>query len=463
MGEGVINRDYIGYITNNNGQLEYAEEPIGDESSVFLDSIMELNETEGSTIEDLWREFKSFKDSHQLKFWFRGYCIDCDDYYDPVFDSVKEPVLFMLQRQINSEVRECRKDYRGIPSEELQEIIDSIKSSYKDELCRDICDFSTAINYEMTLHELLERNPNVVLYSHDYKGWDNIMYQNITDDIDISIKSNFFYGKASYFVVCLRYKGVDILPYSKLVEYRFAKMADLIKGTVFLEPERRQWLTAFKYVLELADEAKTQEEQFIRRFIVDDVEKLIRGLKKIYHETKSEYRRLGHSCYSPWWILRFENEVGMSRAYMSNTFRLEEEKERYEVSERELVECFKFEKITYALEYLDNLSVLAENTTEKIKAVVCNAMGEIVTLNEKIVPQIKKLKKDIDSEIDSLANELEEVVRECEECEESDDENEKVFCNTKKQQLNELFERRTAVSDLLSGYIEKISQYTEHK
>ena len=46
---------------------------------------------------------------------------------------------------------------------------------------------------------------------------------------------------------------------------------------------------------------------------------------------------------------------------------------------------------------------------------------------------------------------------------EEGDEYEKEFCYTKKQRISKTFERRTAVSDLLSGYIEKICQYIERK
>ena len=49
------------------------------------------------------------------------------------------------------------------------------------------------------------------MWSTDTRGWSDFSYK-VTDDVTITLGTNFGFGSAAYFKLNLRYKGINILP-----------------------------------------------------------------------------------------------------------------------------------------------------------------------------------------------------------------------------------------------------------
>ena len=51
------------------------------------------------------------------------------------------------------------------------------------------------------------------------------MNQLVTPNFSVEIKTNFGYGSVSYFYTKLKYKNIEITPFSEWVDYEFARFA----------------------------------------------------------------------------------------------------------------------------------------------------------------------------------------------------------------------------------------------
>lgn len=251
-----------------------------------------------------------------------------------------------------------------------------LKNNYLREAKRFIC----ARNYYNTLMKVRERE-EVRMYSTDTIGWTEFTYK-VTDDISIHVSTNFGYGSASYFYLSLRYKGIDILPYSHIVKYYYADMRDILRFTRNYAPAHKSWHTAFSFVEETANLAAGSPKEFVRKWIMEEIRKMVSGLKKIL-EQPDEY------------IQEMLNETGnqADSHYLTVRHMYWGEKRRFEAYPSEMSLVLRSEKISGALDFLDNLTSLAETLPE-----IYAFISEIKETAMAILPQI-------DATIDKLTRE----------------------------------------------------------
>jgi hypothetical protein len=223
------------------------------------------------------------------------------------------------------------------------------------------------------------------MWSTDQIGWKAFEYL-VNDDITVYIKSNFGYGSASYFFCNLKYKDINILPYTSVVKYYYVKMIDFIRHTRTYAIQRDSWAQVFDFAVLSANMAKHEPERFVKEWIINEVEEMMVGIRKVMKSPKKE---LEH-------FLGFvqDIEIGGYRLFRncSDVDRID-----YEVLPNEKVLAFKAEKITGCLLLLDNLRSLTE-----IAPVIVPYIEEIEKMNLQLLPEIE-------SHIDSLKSELQRL------------------------------------------------------
>lgn len=67
----------------------------------------------------------------------------------------------------------------------------------------------------------------IVAYSHRKTGWETVNFK-AGNDFSFKFATNFGYGSSSYFFLLMTYKGIEIIPYSEWITYRFAGFAENI-------------------------------------------------------------------------------------------------------------------------------------------------------------------------------------------------------------------------------------------
>ena len=152
--------------------------------------------------------------------------------------------------------------YQADLSSYLEIQMTRFKNDIKKDYLRYAKRFIYASNYMRAVHKVIGLG-DVRMYSTDTLGWSDFTYQ-VTNDITITLGTNFGYGSASYFRLGLRYKGIDVLPYSYLVKYYYANRRDLLRYTRLYDVAHDSWNLAFSFVEEVANKASESEDEFVR-------------------------------------------------------------------------------------------------------------------------------------------------------------------------------------------------------
>ena len=272
--------------------------------------------------------------------------------------------------------------------EYVEKRMEEYKASLKDSYLSSAKRFIMASDYRSAMIAAKSR-PGVRMYSTDTLGWSSFEYR-VTDDVTITIGTNFGYGSSSYFHLGLRYKGIDVLPYSFVVRYYHAKMDDIIRYTRRYEVAHESWNLAFDFVEEMANLAAEDPDAFVNETIVNEIREMIGGLRVMLEPSNSFMERYiaavgsgGRRDYETVWNMDLYD------------------RNKYRVYPEEMGMAVKAEKITGSLDFLGNLTRLSE-TIPYVK----DAIGEIIEMSAALLPQMESMMARLDSEVTRLEERL---------------------------------------------------------
>lgn len=402
----IINRDYIGVVKEVNDRLKYVEIEIPHDD-ILIEEIEAMKDNDNRTLMDVqqrfneafpvenfryrsydylypngygsayvsqagYPEFITYED-YQKKLKAQEEYLSSDKYLLGYCDEKRELANLKLKSE-----EEYKERAKVIVEREMREFINYLRKSFQYKR------FLNAYRYTEKLHEI-RIDPEVRMWSTDQIGWKAFEYL-VNDDITVYIKSNFGYGSASYFFCNLKYKDINILPFTSVVKYYYVKMIDFIRHTRTYAIQRDSWAQVFDFAVLSANMAKHEPERFVKEWIINEVEEMMVGIRKVMKSPKKE---LEH-------FLGFvqDIEIGGYRLFRncSDVDRID-----YEVLPNEKVLAFKAEKITGCLLLLDNLRSLTE-----IAPVIVPYIEEIEKMNLQLLPEIE-------SHIDSLKSELQRL------------------------------------------------------
>ena len=224
-----------------------------------------------------------------------------------------------------------------------------------------------------TLEDLsneLYRDSSVLAYSHRRVGWASPAF-NLNDDIKVVYLTNFGYECASYFFLQIYYKGVGILPYSHWVHYRKASASEIVRYTRRYHLENQEWMRTMTFTADVYNSAVSDPASFVQKNILNEVEEMVSGLEMIY---KANRYCAQESFFNPCSII-IEGE---------NLIR------------------FKGEKISGALDFLDQLQTLAPITD-----MVGSYIRRIISCNLSVIPELIKAISGKQSILESILEKIE--------------------------------------------------------
>lgn len=137
--------------------------------------------------------------------------------YSSNFDSVKDP-------------------------EKRKELVDK----QKRELLLDCKERLIAMRLEKS-YKKCQKEETIIAFSHRKVGWSTPKYA-LDDNFSVEIKTNFGYGNSSYFYSKLRYKELDIIPFTDWVSYRFANIFEIIQYSKKHYLMNESWLESMQFI-----------------------------------------------------------------------------------------------------------------------------------------------------------------------------------------------------------------------
>jgi len=230
------------------------------------------------------------------------------------------------------------------------------------------------------------KDPMVLSYSHRITGWSSPIYD-LTEYFSYEVKTNFGYGRSSYFYIVLRYRNIIVTPFSEWINYEIASYYQIIRYTRSFELENSNWLPALTFVKETCNLSITDEQKFIEEYIVRECENMVAGLESIIHKNTFE----------------FKNNDGYYKKEMDGFILLHFRGEKISGALNFISKFTEFESTVNVSKYIERI----ESLNFKIKLILSTELP-------KIIEEIKKLNENIDEksgillfkeeEYDKLAN-----------------------------------------------------------
>ena len=254
-----------------------------------------------------------------------------------------------------------------------------------------------AQHYKKTLETIKEKS---LMYSSEAKGWYRPNF-NITGNARIGLRTNFCYGRSAYFDILLNYKGINILPYSDLVNYYWSNMMDNMRFTRSFTTHRNNWPVVLTFVADICNWIERDSVSFEKKWIIDEVEQMMDGLKEIRGKIEVFYKKLEEA----------KKEEGQKRTEnntLKNTIKYRNigatEIYQHKIYPHETLLIIQVDKLAAALSLLDDLSRL-----KNIYTPVANHINTIVLYNKEIVPAIRTQCKALNFQILKQEKEVKKI------------------------------------------------------
>jgi hypothetical protein len=149
----------------------------------------------------------------------------------------------------------------------------------KERLLKD-CRERLHANYLSKAYKECEKDKEILAYSHRRVGWGAPKYP-LNEDFSIELKTNFGYGSVSYFYTKIRYKDLDIIPFADWINYQISQILEIVKYSSKHRLNNESWEEAMNYVAEACNISMEDENLFIKKYIIDQCEEMILGLRRI--------------------------------------------------------------------------------------------------------------------------------------------------------------------------------------
>ena len=424
----IANRHFIGVVREIDGYLVYEKDDIPQED-ILIGEIEAMKENDNRTLLDVQSLFTEFYPEENFKGKHYDYLFS-KKYNDAYVSGASYPHILTVEEYENK-LEEQEKWYRSEEyitgcckekdelkylkknateeeyNSKINELVKEKMKDYVNSLRRGFSyqNFIYAQRYTAKLREI-KKESNVKMYSTDQIGWKDFEYK-VNEDITAYIKTNFGYGVASYFFCNLKYKDINILPYSWPVKYFYVEMVDFVRYTRRYLPRRTSWSEVFDFTVTTANMAKHEPERFIKEWIVNEVEEMMKGLRLYMSSPDAELAEfLNAKRKASIYDIHEVAEYAFKDVIRNCGNR---DREEYKAMPKEKVIAFKAEKITGSLLLLDNLKKLSE-----IASVIIPYIAEIEEMNLKLQPEIELHLKNISEDINKLNIKLNSVIKELE-------------------------------------------------
>lgn len=289
--------------------------------------------------------------------------------------------------------------YQAKVKENTEKDIEKYIRKRKEKYYTDALRYIHAFNYKTKL-SLCESDTDNVMYSKESIGWCCYEYK-VNDDVKIYVNTNFGYGYSSYFTLGLNYKGIDILPYSKVVNYYYADMRDILRFFRNYSTRSESWNLAFDEVERIANLAATNPRKFCEEYLKNEINSMLSGLVDVVKNPDAFLNKFSTMTSK-------DNDSGFItvRAQMN-----EGEKSKLKVYPYEMSVAFMAEKIMNALMLLHNLQSVstvylpAKDAVMKVKEISMDGLPKIKECADKMIPKLNRVREAmnrIDTELDRI-------------------------------------------------------------
>lgn len=253
--------------------------------------------------------------------------------------------------------------------------------------------------YERTI-EWVKKQDEIRAYSKKDIGWSGGYSFELGDDYKANIGTNFGYGRSSYFYLGIEFRGVDLTPYSKYVEYYYAGFTEIHRYTVQAFFYDNEWGKLFEYLVKSYNMAFDSPDRFIKTYFIDELDTMVSTLEKWFSlpKTKDIF------------------EINDVEVYVGDRRTLNKTKVHRDSID---FQYFQLEKISGALEFIESINSIKElaNVSHYINRIL--ALNKMISVNageriKELIFQISENEKKVghlERELEVVKSKIDSIIR----------------------------------------------------
>ncbi len=245
----------------------------------IIDNFSVLCDNPNSTLQQVINYIKVTTELNKLTANYR-YCDDLKGSYQAFSANNQNTITEIIDREKFMLLKQ-----KNNPEEyDINEAI----ADYKKELKEKYILWSNAFSINKTYRQCHE-DKSILTFSHCIDGWSNPVYQ-LTTNFSVEIKTNFGYGRSSYFYTKLKYKNIEITPFSEWIDYEFANFFEIIRYTKSHLLLNEKWFEAMDFSKDACNLSMTDEVKFVEKYVIDECERMVSGLEDIFNKEQFSFK-----------------------------------------------------------------------------------------------------------------------------------------------------------------------------
>lgn len=374
-----INIDYIGVVRKEGDNYLYEEREIT-ANQELIDKLQAIAEDDTKSILDMQAcMHEAFGDVPKPV-----HRVALPDNYDTLFVLPASYPNFIDEEQYENE---CQKVAESVCEEDAPEELKEHNRERKKEFLATALRYIYATDFTTAEAEIM-KDEGVVLHSHERLGWKGWKYSP-SEDIVIALNTTFGMGVSSNTYLDIKYKGRRLTAYSLLIQHYKADAFVLGMNTCSYISERDNWTTLLHLICNICQRAQQSSYDLAEKWIKDDVDTFICGLKEIVADPASVLTVMHDNPSKIGCVYCVENMLQKDCDML----------ERYPVESAEL---FKARKLSDALHFTKSLREWADiypsaaEVAEYIEEQCHLIMEELPTLIARQQQKIDKLNQRLD-------------------------------------------------------------------
>ena len=280
---------------------------------------------------------------------------------------------YLTNQKLNHDSIDKERGYQAAlerGEDSLIRVSEGLVTHYVEKLMLWNSAYSIGLAYKACLND-----PDITFFSHRLAGWSSPVVQ-INEKLAIEFKTNFGYGRSSYFFIKLNYKGIDLIPFEDLILYEHAGFVEIATHTKRYQLENESWDKAFKFAAYSLNLISTNEAEFINKFLVQQLDKMVEKLSSLVEGGKNTFK------------------------FKKDFYRLDEEQGYSITFDADDIIEFRARKISNALQFTTAITQCKEVIS------INSHIGAIERFNKTIQPIIKKEVTRLESKVAELDIEI---------------------------------------------------------
>ena len=287
--EDKINEELICTLVKNltTNQIECGFVEIENLLSGPINGLINLCENPSMSLNDLIMYLNTTPELNVLTAHYK-YCVFLNLPYQSFTVNNQDTINQIINRQLDIQINQTLNPINYRPAE----IIEFYKKEIKEKYI--LWGKAFAIN---KTYRICQQDSSIMVFSHRHTGFSNPVYQ-LTPNFSVEIKTNFGYGNSSYFYTKLKFKDIEITPFSEWIEYEFAQFSEIIRYTQSHELENKYWIEAMNFCKDACNLSMLDEVKFVEKYVIDECEKMLTGLEEIFTTDHFSFKDRKKNQYS---------------------------------------------------------------------------------------------------------------------------------------------------------------------